>query len=432
VPATGQLVNVLAAGAAVWLTYLLGRDLLLRAGVAPRRAHRAGALGAVLLGVTGRFVESGVLIVADSVALATSLLAAWALIHWCAKEDENDPQTGWLALSTTALAWSVITRWGQALLFVVWLAVFAPTMWVRRRCAIWWRGVVWAIVPAAIVLGAQLYLVFTVRPVANLGPIPFEGDLAHLNGGAGWSLTHLFQHRFTNEDGVQTYFWPNALYYAAGAFLLQYFTPLFFPAFIAGVTIAATTYRRLLLLLVWPVLLLFFDAGLDQQNPRYILAALPPVAIFVGLGATVLWKTLAPHWQPVGLVLIRAGLVTVAAIGLRGIGTLNRERTSDSQVASWTAASEPAGATTLSFGIMFTLQHETDLHVLDLSVLTKPALKRLVVQRRPLYLLVRVGEMHRQFAARTPGINYRFLRDNPGLQRLGALHRYTLARVNAP
>ena len=59
VPATGQIVNVVAACAAVWLTYLLGRDLLLLAGVAPARAQRAGALGAVLLGMTGRFGRPG-------------------------------------------------------------------------------------------------------------------------------------------------------------------------------------------------------------------------------------------------------------------------------------------------------------------------------------------------------------------------------------
>ena len=318
------------------------------------------------------------------------------------------------------------------MLFVIWLAVVGSMLWLHRRSALWWWSMGARSVPAAIVLGAQLFLVFTVRPAANLGAIPFAGDFAHLDGGAGWSLAHLFQHRFSNEDGVQAYPSPNALYYAGGAFLPQYFTALLVPVFIAGVITAATAYRRLLLLLVWPVLLLFFEAALDQQNPRYILAALPPIAIFIGLGAAIVWERLALLWHPLGLVLVGAGLVSVAAVGMGGIRTLSRERAADSQVASWTRASEPAGATTLSFGITLTLQHDTGLSVLDLSVLTRTFLQRLVAHRRPVYLLVRVRSMNHQFAARAPGINYRFLRDTSGLKRLGELHGYTLARVNSP
>ena len=58
-----------------------------------------------------------------SAALATATLSAWALVRWCAAEEEHRPNTGWLALSTTALAWSVITRWGAALLVLVMLRV---------------------------------------------------------------------------------------------------------------------------------------------------------------------------------------------------------------------------------------------------------------------------------------------------------------------
>jgi hypothetical protein len=79
VTAAAQIVNVLAGAATVCFTYLLGRDLLLQAGASPRLSRRAGTIGALLLGVTGRVVESNVLIMADSVALATATLSAWAI-----------------------------------------------------------------------------------------------------------------------------------------------------------------------------------------------------------------------------------------------------------------------------------------------------------------------------------------------------------------
>ena len=117
--------------------------------------------------------------------------------------------------------------------------------------------------------------------------------------------------------------------------------------------------------------------------------------------------------------------------GLSGVGTLNRERNSDLQVAAWTAAREPAGASTLSFGITLTLQHATHLQVLDLSVLSEHDLRRVVAHRAPVYLLVQMGVMNGQVAAQSTGRNYRSLQANPGLIRLGELHGYTLMRVNA-
>jgi hypothetical protein len=47
-----------------------------------------------------------------------------------------------------------------------------------------------------------------------------------------------------------------------------------------------------------------------------------------------------------------------------------------------------------------------------------------------LYLLIQPTAMKGQFAARPPGINYRFLRDHAGLVPLGGLHGYTLLAVS--
>jgi hypothetical protein len=153
------------------------------------------------------------------------------------------------------------------------------------------------------------------------------------------------------------------------------------------------------------------------------------MAILAGLGLAVIWNHLQPRWRPLAAAALAVGLLVVALFSVRMLGTVNGERNADLQVSAWAAARLPARATTLSFGLTLTLQHVTDLRVLDLSVLSTRDLQRLVAQRRPLYLLVQMGAMAGQFAAQPPGRNFQFLRSHPGLTRLGALHGYTLARV---
>lgn len=426
VTAAAQMVNVLAVVAAVEFTYLLGRDLLLQAGAEPSLARRTGLLGALLLSVTGRLIESSVLVMADAVALATALISAWALLHWLRDEPGKRFHDGWLALSATALAWSMVTRWGQAILVLVWLALFLTTVHGIR-----WRTLCWVIFPAAGVLGAQAWLIVTVRPQADLGPYPFIGDLSLVNGaGSGWSLAHMVQHHFVTPDGTLRYQWPNGLFYAAGPFLPQYLTPLFVPATGAGIITVVRQYRRALVLLVaWPLLVTLFNAGLAEQNPRFILPALPPIAVLTGLGLAVGWDRLHPHLRLPAAVALAAGLLMVGAIAMHEANVLNGDRNADLQVTRWASSRLPVRATILSFGITLTLQHETHLHVLDLSELTRYDRQSLVADQRPLYLLVQIGAMRGQFADRPPGINYRYLRSHPGLRPLGALHGYLLARV---
>jgi hypothetical protein len=91
----------------------------------------------------------------------------------------------------------------------------------------------------------------------------------------------------------------------------------------------------------------------------------------------------------------------------------------------------PKNATALSFGITLTLQHETRLRVIDLSVLSARDLRGVVARRHPLYLLVQPRAMSGQFAARPPGLNFRSLQTAPGLFPLGRLHGYVLERVGS-
>src|SRR2546421_657588 len=66
----------------------------------------------------------------------------------------------WLTLSTTALAWSAITRWGQLALLPIWLVALLPA--IRQSPSRVLRAALWAIPAGAAILLVQLWLVFTV------------------------------------------------------------------------------------------------------------------------------------------------------------------------------------------------------------------------------------------------------------------------------
>lgn len=426
-PAAGQLVSLCAGVAAVPLTYLLGRELLTQSSAEPRLARRAGVVGAVLLGVSGWLVQPSVTIMADSVGLTAAMLSAWALLRWSRARDG----AGWMALAGGALAWSIVTRWGQALLVPVWLLAALPAIHSQpSRVA---RAIPAAILAGGAVLAAQAWLILTVAPHPTFASLPFAGDISLVHGahaGGGWSVAHLFERNFLNPDGSQHYALPNLLFYASAAFRPQDLSPLFALPALLGALLVVTRYRRSVpLLILWPAALLLFDAGLAEQNLRFVLQALPPVAILAGLGIAAVWDRIAPRRRPLLAVAVLVAFLAVAGIGLRDVGKLVAAHNADLEVARWTAARVPPRATTLSFEITLTLDHATLLHPLDLYELSKPELARLIAQARPVYLLVQVHQMEGQWALRSPGRDYRYLRDGPGLVRIGGVRSYTLFRV---
>jgi hypothetical protein len=424
-----QAVTLLAGASCAVLTFLLGRDVLMLAGADRKLALRAGATGALLFGVTGWAVESSVLATADSTALATSLLSAWALVRWCSSPVGETGGRGWLALSGTALAWSAISRWGQLALAPVWLLAIAWMSRRRLRDAI--RDLPWALIPAAAIIGVQAYLIFAVPAGAGVTSRSFAGDLGIIGGGSGgaWSPLHLFQRDFLNPDGAQHYQLPNSLFYATAAFRPIYLTPVFVLPVLVGTWSVASRYRHALVLLIgWPVALLLLDAGLAEQNIRFVLAALPPLAILAGLGVAEMRERAAPKFQAAATLLLAGCLLIVTVAGFYDVHKLVLASRSDLAVASWTAANVSSGATTISFEITLTLAHSTRLSPLDLSELS-PAGLRQIAKTRPSYLLVRVSSMLGQWAQRTPGQNYRYARDVLGLTPIGMRYDYTLFRI---
>lgn len=430
-PAAGQVVSLLAGAAAVPLTYLLAQELLVQCGARPDFVRRTAIFSAALLGVSGWLVQSSVTIMADATGMTATILSAWALTRW-SREDGRASSAGWLALSGAALAWAAVTRWGQALLWPVWLLALLPV--IRSRPSRFLRAAPAAVLAAGVVLAVQGWLMLSVDPHPTLTSLPFAGNLGLVHGGqgAGWSVTNLLRRDFLNPDGSQHYSLPNLLFYASAPFRPQDLSPLFAPAAVVGLALVITRYRRTVpLLILWPAVLLLSDAGLAEQNLRFVLQALPPFAILAGLGIAATWDWVGHRWRPLLGTVLLVALLAVAGVGLRDVHRLVDASNADNAVAGWAAARIPPRATTFSFGITLTLEHSTRLHPLDLYPLSRRRLAALVAHSQPVYLLVQVDQMQGQWALRSPGRDYRYLRDGPGLATIGTIHGYTLFRVRA-
>jgi hypothetical protein len=423
----GQATSLISALAAVVFTYLLGLDLLQWGGLSRERARLAAALAASILAATGWVVEAAVMIMPDSLAVATATLSAWALVRWC-RDDGASPV--WLALASSALAWSAISRWGQLILAPVWLAFLIASSGGRVRL---FRALPWAAVPAALIVGAQVWLALSVKPEPGLGRWPFFGDLSLVDGsGSGWSVAHLLARSFVNADGAQHYRLPNAVYYATAAFEPKNFTPLALPAVAAGALVAATRLRRAaVLLLGWPAVLLLLDAGLAEQNIRFVLPALPPLALLAGIGALAIGDLLGRTLQRLWPAALAAGLLLIAAAGMYDVHKLVQAAATDRQTARWAAKHVSPGSAVAAFEITATLNHGTTLHARDLSEVTAGALRALS-RAAPVFLIVRVPDLYGEWYARAPGETYRALVTRPGLLPIGVKNGYTLYRMASP
>ena len=415
-----QAVNVVAGLLSVLLTYAVGQEALRRTGIEAHVARRACMVGAVAFGTGGYLVESGVVAMADAVALCAALLSAWALFR--ALRSGGKAESMWIALSGVALGYSVITRWGQAWLLPVWLLAAIPT---SREVGQRIRLVTTLLLACALAVVPQLALAALV-PRGSVRPHAFMGDFG--GAGAAWQPVHLLQRAFVNTDGSFHYALPNLVYYLTGPFRTMYLTPLLAPPIIfALMQMGRRRQWALTFLLVWPALLLVADAGLPWQDPRFILMAIPPLAILAGLGMAEAWEQW-PAWHTVlgGVAIL--SLLAVLAGGVRGADTMIAAHASDERAAAWAAAELPPHAHLLSFGLTATLIH-SGIPAEELADLGPARLHALETAYPRLYLLVSVPVIQGQAARLPAGEDFAALSHAPGLSRIGARDGYTLFRV---
>ena len=378
-------------------------------------------LAGLLIACCGQLWQSSIVVMSDTTGLAAATAGTWALLRY-----GRNRRAIWLLAAAALLAYAILTRWAYALvalpcaIYACWLlARAAPTE--RQRLI---AHVCGAILVACAILGPTLYAALsamrsTVAPYAT-----FAVDLQVYR----WHPLYPFRRDFSTADGRLTYDLPNGVYYATLFARPFYFAPLLAPLALLGLWRALRGPTAPLLLLVgWLAAVLGFHAGAPWQNVRFALACAPPFAILLALGLVTLWDHAHQRIAIAAGAILVAGLAWMLSGGVQLLDNFIDRKEADLAVAR--AVALPPDARLLTFGLTLTLQHYTPYDTRDLSALDPSGLAALLADGHPTYLLLDTANIEHQWPDRAPGINYRWLRDNPGLTPLAHHNPYTLYKI---
>jgi hypothetical protein len=509
--AAGQAVSMASIGAAAGCTFLLCRELLPDAPGGRLAAWVAG----LAVASCGDALRAGLVTMSDALALACCTAAIWALA--CYRRTWRYPDEGrgarWLALSAAALGWAVITRWVSGLLAVP-MALFVVCVFLtkddpstslraagrrtknhsntmpqldsgtdvighsslvirlRRMIA---HGVIACILGALIVVPQ---VVWSQRTPESLSQHQWV---------VAWNIANIWRRDFVTVDGAQHYRLPVGAYYLAHMAWPSMLFPLLAAFCLPGALWLARGRRwpALALLVGWPLLLWLFLSAIPFENARFILPALPALAVLAGLGFGWVyeWTTddrepttgdrrpMMYEWttdggrpteddrrrtvelssivhrpssmvtttslqQPVRrleriilVIGLFVSLIGSLAWGLRDYRALVAYKNDQLALVDWARSYLPPNATLITFGATLTLQHYTDADVRELFYLAPPDLDAIAQQPRPAYLLLDVGNIESQWAGLRPQQDYSYLQEHPGLQVVGQRGQYTLFRL---
>jgi hypothetical protein len=475
--AAGQAVSIASVALAAGCTFLLCRELVQDAPGGRLAAWVAG----LAVACCGDALRAGLVTMSDALALACCALAMLALARY-----RRTGKGRWLVLAALALGWATITRWVCGLLAVP-MALFMLCDFLTKDEG---RRTNASINQTAFHVDTNAFrllsFVFRLRRLIVHGVVAFAlgalivvpqvlfsqrtpGALSQHQWVVAWNIDSIWQRDFVTVDGAQHYRLPVGAYYLARMAWPSFLFPLLAVFCLLGALWLAQQRRwpALALLAGWPILLWLFLSGIPFENARFILPALPALAVLAGLGFgwAYAWtmddreqrtknkeqKTGAgeqgsrgegasrqhpptPNSQfPIlGLLLVLILALSLAgslAWGLRDYRNLVLYKNEQLALVEWTRAQLPAGGTLITFGATLTLQHYTDYDVRELFYLAPSDLDQIARQPQPAYLLLDVGNIESQWVGLRPWQDYRYLQQRPGLEVIGERGGYTLFRL---
>ncbi|HEV8485713.1 MAG TPA: phospholipid carrier-dependent glycosyltransferase [Blastocatellia bacterium] len=410
-PLAGQLASLMAGSLVAAFTYALVREVMF--DFEARRARRAAVVAALIVAVTGQSIISSISTMADATALVWATASAWLTIRYA-----RTMRPGWLALAAISLGLAVVTRWGNSLLAVPW--VLGVLLAWRRQ----WLTVGW-IRPLA--SGGLAILVGGIVVGLQLASGSHTGDLQVYT----WNPLHAVQSTLTNADGTFNYELPMGLFYAQPLLHPSYLFPLFAPFWIVGLwSLGRVGEPARALLVGWPLIVYLFLIGVTWQNPRFALACFPPLAAWTGLGLDALLERRV-RWRTAASVFMIVALVGAYAWSLRAVRRFGTEmKTVPLEHVQFLVSQLPARVPVISFGLTHTIEHYSDLQVSDIFLETQESLQERVCGNRDLvYVYLNLDNVGKQWQGKAPDQNYRWLREQPGLEEVGRFKGYTLFRV---
>jgi len=434
-PLPGQVVSLVAAALVPVFTALLAAEL--RFFEETRSASVVVALAGLFVALNGHLWQPGIVVMSDATALAAGTAGVWLLARY-----RNTRRGKWLLLAAAALAFALFTR--LAYLLVVAPAAIAALIFVIRRPRRQALGhaLVAAVVAAIILLPVALPIsISLLDPQQQTIPFATTGQSYH------WNLLTIFRRVHVSPDGLLRYTLPNGLFYALTPARAFYFTPLIALFLLPG--IMAVLRRRdpasLLLLIGWPASVFLFHAGTPWQSFRFTLVYLPPLAILAAVGfvetlsflrnrTTLQGTDSAAGTGPLSIFMglwLLGGLAWMTVGAYRYTTGFVQTAQQTVETARWAQEQVPTDARVVTFGLTLTLEHETSLDVHEIFFMTPSDLETLLAGARPVYLLLDLNSVEGQWSGRAPARNLQWLRDGPGLTRIGRHGEYTLFAVNA-
>ncbi len=407
-PLAGQIVSLVAGALAAPLTFALARE-------AWPDSRRAGILAGLIVATAGQLTISSLSIMSDAAGLAWATASAWLTLRYA-----RTLRPGTLALASIALGVAVITRWVFGLLALPW-ALCVLLAWRRNWPSIGRRAIalsLLAILAGGSIVGAQL-----------LAGESHTGDLQVV----GWHPANAFRREVVNSDGTFDYELPMGLFYLIRpllhpSFLLPLFAPLWLPG-LWSLGRAAGPARALLI--GWPLIVYVFLAGIAWQSDRFILTLFPPLAVWTGIGFARAWSS-RPDWRRGLKLLVIVALPGALAWALYATNDfVARNKNADLARVQRLVERLPAGAQVITFGVTLTLQHYSELDAIEIYHETPASLRARACSARAAYAFLDVASVEQQWASLAPQINFRWLRDGPGLQPIDRFEGYTLFRVGS-
>ncbi len=421
IPLAGQIVSITAGAAVPAFTLLLAAEMGRAGNTKATNQHWyfVPLVAGLIVAATGQLLQSSLVVMADTLGLATATAGAWAFVRY-----RRTGEARWLAISSAAFAWAIISRWIYGLValpFAVWSLVLLARR-PRRMSLLHGAG---AAAVAVVILGPVL--VPSIAGTIAGGNAPFAGDLQVYS----WSPVNALRRVFLTGDGELSYSLPNGLYYAIAPALWWFWGPLLAALVLPGLW--AVLRRRAVLLgslpVAWVASVYAFHAGAPWQNPRFALAYLPPLAILAALGFAQLQSAAHQKIRQAATIALFGGLALAAAGSVVLTNEFIERKQNDVAMVHWTERLAPGDAQVFTFGLTATFQHYGRLETLDLSELRSSTMAQLLADGRPTLVLLDVAGIERQWRGRPAWENYHALRDGPGLVPLGVRDGYSLLVV---
>jgi hypothetical protein len=261
-----------------------------------------------------------------------------------------------------------------------------------------------------------------------------------------WRISNAFGRQFAHTDGDYSYALPVGIYYLQPLAHPNYMVPVLGLAALWGVRHLwrNQAWAPLILLGGWASSAYLFLAGIPYENFRFGLTLYLPLVLLAGVGVEALriepptwvmqrpdWRLGRKSWDRVVYLVLTFCLLGMALWAFRAADRFLTAQNMTKQSAREIENLLPKGATILSFGLTLTLQHYTDLDVVELYNVDEEGLAAATSANTPIYLLVDLDNIANQWQSRPPQINYLWLEDHMRLIPVRDFDPYSLFQVTS-